>query len=130
MLFAARDDGFTLIELLVVLLIIGILMAIAVPAYGGFRARAQDTAARSALNETLKAADAYSLDNGGYATMTIAKLRKGYDQSIPSVVKLGTKKTAYFCIHALSDSGTTFWLRGPENILTTGTKKKTRPSGC
>lgn len=43
------DDGFTLLEVMVVILIIGILLAAGVPTYRGARARAEDSAAQSAL---------------------------------------------------------------------------------
>ncbi len=50
------EDGFTLIEVMVVVLIIGLLLAVAVPSLLGARNRAHDAAARSSLDSAVKAA--------------------------------------------------------------------------
>ena len=63
------EQGFTLIELLVVIIIIGILLAIAVPSYLGFRDRAANNAAKANLRAALPSAEAYYADNGTYAGM-------------------------------------------------------------
>ncbi len=58
--------GFTLIELMVVILIIGILIAVALPTYLGSRTRAQDRAAQTNLRTGLAASLTYWAENGVY----------------------------------------------------------------
>jgi type IV pilus assembly protein PilA len=72
----AGDDGFTLVEILVVILILGILAAIALPAFLSQRGKAQDTHAKSAVSTAAKAITVWGTEHGSYADADSAALVK------------------------------------------------------
>ena len=63
-----RESGFTLIELLVVMLILGILAAIAIPAFFSQRDKANDAQAKSMARTAQTAIETYGTDHGGAYT--------------------------------------------------------------
>lgn len=104
-------DGQGFLEVIAVIGVFGALLAVATPAYMGFRGRSADKDAKAGLLAAVWTADAYRAKHGSYAGMDALDLFK-IDPRIPSSLTVSLAKRGKYC---LTDTvhGRTWSIAGP-----------------
>jgi type IV pilus assembly protein PilA len=122
---AQSEKGFTLIELLVVILIIGILAAIALPAFLNQRTKAQDTEAKTKARTAQTALESLYVNEQSYASVNgnpgdLAKIEPALGDG-PAMTVASAKDT--WSVEVTSVAGQKFKI---EKTVVNGTPKVER----
>lgn len=133
------EAGFTLIELLVVMLILGILAAIALPAFFNQREKATDSQAKEYAHSAQVAMETYATENGGSYAFTAAEgseatLEETLENIEPTLkgaknLEVKSEEKTY-TVTVESDTGNTFSISRKANSETELTCKEPGNAGC
>jgi type IV pilus assembly protein PilA len=114
------ESGFTLVELLVVMLILGLLAAIAIPAFFNQRDKAHDADAKASVHSAQVALETYATDhNGSYDSDTVTAgdltaieptLTGALNLDISTPAGAGNTAANSYTISVDSSTGTSFTL--------------------
>jgi prepilin-type N-terminal cleavage/methylation domain-containing protein len=107
----SEEKGFTLIELLVVIIILGILMAIAIPSYMSFRGRAQTSAAETTVTGAVTGMEAHLSDYGVYP-QDLAELQR-VDAGAKNLTIVRADADDYCIASAIPNQTTQYYIAGP-----------------
>ncbi len=132
------EGGFTLIELLVVILIIGILAAIAIPAFLSQTSKANDSAAKTQVGTLQTTMETYASENSGAYTgaslTALQEIEPTLKDTSTATASLGTAPTAtkFNVVSTAKGTGNKYELEDNAGVITRTCEVVTEstPGGC